>query len=123
MQPFASVAVIVKLNAPLWVGVPINAPPDESVKPAGNAPVVTAKVYGAVPPEPATDWLYPVPTVPPGKFDGFRVIGGQSSLVMVPEAVLSAMVALLGLLRLMPNVSLGSNMVSPLTSTVMVCVA
>ena len=44
MQPFASVAVTVKLNVPVVVGVPDNAPLDDSVNPFGNAPAVTAKL-------------------------------------------------------------------------------
>ena len=41
-QPLASVAVTVKLNAPVTVGVPKSVPPAVSVKPFGKAPVVTA---------------------------------------------------------------------------------
>ena len=37
-----SVAVIVKLKAPPAVGVPESVPPGDSVRPAGNAPTVTA---------------------------------------------------------------------------------
>ena len=35
---------MVKLEAPLAVGVPLMTPPALSVSPAGSAPVVTAKV-------------------------------------------------------------------------------
>lgn len=50
-QPFASVAVIVKLNCPAVVGVPEMTPVVElSVSPGGSAPSETAKIYGGVPP-------------------------------------------------------------------------
>ena len=46
-----SVSVIVKLELPRAVGVPLMAPVEElSVRPAGNVPVVTAQVYGVTPP-------------------------------------------------------------------------
>ena len=41
MQPFASVAVAVELNAPTTVGVPERTPAGESDRPAGSAPAVT----------------------------------------------------------------------------------
>lgn len=54
-----SVAVMVKLYAPAAVGVPLIAPVEVSrLKPVGNAPDVTLKVTGAVPPEVCTVWLY-----------------------------------------------------------------
>lgn len=40
---------MVKVNDPNWVGIPLKVFP-VSVTPAGKAPDVTAKVYGAVPP-------------------------------------------------------------------------
>ncbi len=40
VQPL-EVAVTVKLNVPVEVGVPERTPPDERVTPAGNVPVVT----------------------------------------------------------------------------------
>jgi hypothetical protein len=40
----ASVTVAVKAEFPAAVGVPAIAPPEESVRPAGNAPDVTAHV-------------------------------------------------------------------------------
>lgn len=47
----ASVAVIVKTNEPADVGVPDRTPVvGFSVMPVGNAPVVTANVYGGTPP-------------------------------------------------------------------------
>ena len=52
MQPFASVAVTVNDEPPDEVGVPVRLPPDDNERPAGNDPLVTANVYGAVPPDP-----------------------------------------------------------------------
>ena len=49
-MPLASVRVTVKLEPPVVVGVPVMAPPAESVRPLGSDPVVTAKVYGVRPP-------------------------------------------------------------------------
>ena len=50
MQPFASVAVTVKLKVPVMVGVPLTVPVLESDIPAGSAPLVTAKVVAPTPP-------------------------------------------------------------------------
>ena len=49
VHPFASVAVMVNVREVVLVGVPLMVAP-VSVKPAGNWPVVTANVYGPVPP-------------------------------------------------------------------------
>jgi hypothetical protein len=57
-----SVAVTVIGNEPATVGVPVSAPLGASVRPAGSVPVVTAKVYGAVPPEAVIVVLYATPT-------------------------------------------------------------
>jgi hypothetical protein len=47
-----SVAVTVKdAETPAVVGVPDRTPSELSSSPAGALPVVTAKVYGAVPPD------------------------------------------------------------------------
>ena len=43
-HPFASVAVIVKLNVPGAVGVPAMTPAPVNVRPVGRLPLVTAKV-------------------------------------------------------------------------------
>jgi hypothetical protein len=57
-QPFASVAVIVKLKVPAAVSVPeIKPVVGLSTRPVGRAPLETVKVYGAVPPTPETVWL------------------------------------------------------------------
>ena len=57
VQPFASVAVTVKLEDPTAVGVPVRLPSPASVRPAGSEPLVTAKVYGLAPPEAVMVWL------------------------------------------------------------------
>ena len=46
-----SVAVTVKVNAPVAVGVPEIAPAGESDNPVGIAPLVTANVKVPFPPE------------------------------------------------------------------------
>ena len=52
VQPFASVAVMVRLvPAPFEaVGVPLSTPAVVNVRPAGSVPLVTVKLCGAVPP-------------------------------------------------------------------------
>jgi hypothetical protein len=45
-----SVTVIPRDAAAVAVGVPEKMPAEDSVIPAGRVPVVTANVYGAVPP-------------------------------------------------------------------------
>ncbi len=45
-----SVTVTVKLKLPPAVGVPLRAPLLARLTPAGRLPLVTAKLYGAVPP-------------------------------------------------------------------------
>ena len=52
-----SVAVTVKLKVPVAVGVPDKTPAPLSDNPAGGAPAVTAKAYGAVPPVAVKFWL------------------------------------------------------------------
>ena len=56
--PSASAAVTVKGKAPVAVGVPLMTPVAElRVRPAGSVPLVTAKVYGPVPPPAVTGKL------------------------------------------------------------------
>jgi hypothetical protein len=59
---FASVAVTLKLKLPAAVVVPLNTPAGESESPVGNAPDVTVKAYGVVPPDAINVVLYAVPT-------------------------------------------------------------
>src|SRR3954452_5548021 len=79
-----SVAVMVKLNRPVAVGVPLIAPPLASDKPPGRAPDVTANVYGPVPPDAVTLWpayavlKMPAGNAPPPVRD--TVITGQTTL-------------------------------------------
>jgi len=44
------VAVTVKEKLPVAVAVPVRLPPDDKVSPVGSVPLVTANVYGEVPP-------------------------------------------------------------------------
>ena len=65
--PRLSLALIEKLNVPAAVGVPVIAPVDVfSDSPVGKLPT-SAYVYGAVPPDAVTDWLYAM----------FRVVAGR----------------------------------------------
>ena len=57
VHPCASVAVTVKLDVPMVVGIPERVPEGESVNPAGKAPAVRANEYGAVPPDAEIVWL------------------------------------------------------------------
>ena len=78
MQPFASVAVTVKLKGPVTSGVPVRAPVGRSETPAGSAPAVTAYVTAPTPPA----WLrvaeYATPAVPVAGTRGPSVIVGQA---------------------------------------------
>ena len=74
VAPRLSVAVIVKLNEPDDVGVPVIAPVDVfNDSPVGSAPALTAYVYGAVPPEAVIVWLYATPCVQFGRLAGLTV--------------------------------------------------
>ncbi len=77
-QPFASVPRIVNVDAPDVVGVPASTPADVSVSPAGNAPTVTPKLYGAVPPLPVIVCVNATPTVPLDNVAGNSVIAGHT---------------------------------------------
>jgi hypothetical protein len=51
VTPLAPVTVIVIVEVPAAVGVPLTSPVVESIlKPAGKVPFVTANVFGEVPP-------------------------------------------------------------------------
>ena len=73
----ASLTCTVKLKVPKAVGVPERVPAEESVKPAGKAPVRRLKLYGAMPPLPVKVWLYGVPSEPFGSIEGAMPIVGQ----------------------------------------------
>jgi len=51
------VAVIVNVKLPVPVGLPLNAPFVARLRPEGRVPLVTAKVYGQVPPLAVIVWL------------------------------------------------------------------
>ena len=53
------------------IGVPVIAPVEPlSVRPVGKAPMKTLKVYGDVPPDAVTVWLYTISTIPFGSMGG-----------------------------------------------------
>jgi hypothetical protein len=76
VPPALSVTCAVKLYEPTVVGVPLSAPPLESVSPAGSAPPVTAHVYGGVPPVAVKFCEYATPGVPPGSVVEVVIVGG-----------------------------------------------
>ena len=63
VQLFPSVAVTVIVKVPVCVGVPLNTPPVERVKPDGNV-LVVVKVVVPVPPLCVNVWLNGAPAVP-----------------------------------------------------------
>ncbi len=85
-QPFASVALTVKLNVPLAVGVPASAPAPDRFSPFGSAPSVRAKPWGAVPPVAASVWLYAAPCVPAGSVAGLSVMAGHVTVSVKPAS-------------------------------------
>ena len=75
--PAEFVALIVKLNVPADVGVPVMAPVVPfKLKPIGNVPLATAHVIGIVPVA-LSVWLYALFTVPSGK-DTVVIVGGAA---------------------------------------------
>src|SRR4051794_8742307 len=94
VQPAASVAVMVNVNVPAVVGVPVIAPePPLRTSPVGSAPLEMVNVYGAVPPEPETVWLYAVPKLPFGSVAGLTVMMGQASTPHVLTLFVSSVTA------------------------------
>jgi multidrug efflux pump subunit AcrA (membrane-fusion protein) len=78
VPPPVSVAWTVTLNVPAAVGVPLNTPA-EKVSPAGSVdPGATDQLYGVVPPEAASVWLYAWLTVPAGSGLVVEIAGMQS---------------------------------------------
>src|SRR5476649_1127252 len=63
---------------PAVKGVPANTPAAVSVRPFGNTPLVTPKLYGAVPPLPVIVCAYATPTVPLGNVAGKSVMVGHT---------------------------------------------
>lgn len=86
----ASVTVTVKLSVPTNVplGVPEITPVAAfNVRPVGRLPVVTAQVYGEMPPAACRVWLlYAVPMLPPAS-DAVVTLNGGALTVMLKMAV------------------------------------
>ena len=77
--PLALVAVTVKLNVPVAVGVPASTPPEVSVaRPVGIVPAVTLYV-GVGDPFATKVWEYAVPTVPAGGAALVKLVGACAS--------------------------------------------
>jgi len=74
-----SVALMLKLKLPAAVGVPERTPL-LSVTPAGNDPLTTEKVYGAVPPLAVIVCVYAAATVPAGTVVCVTVTVGAASV-------------------------------------------
>jgi len=73
--------LIVKLNGPVAVGVPLSVPPLERDSPVGNAPEETAYVYDEVPPLAVIVAEYEEPTVGSDNVVGFKVTVGQVAAI------------------------------------------
>jgi hypothetical protein len=66
------------------VGVPDIIPvPAAKLNPAGKVPTVIDQLNGAVPPLDARVWLYPAPTVPPGRL---VVVTTNCGLITIDKA-------------------------------------
>jgi len=76
-----SVALMLKLNGPPAVGVPLNKPPVVSVMPAGRAPLETTKLYGIVPPLADICCEYVAATVALVSVDGVTVTADGAPIV------------------------------------------
>ena len=76
-----SVTFTVKLLDPAVPGVPEMDPPADRLNPAGNDPLASDHVYGAVPPVALSDCAYTVPTLPSGR-DVVAIVGGLGLAVM-----------------------------------------
>jgi len=80
VHPLASVAVTVKLNVPVTVGVPERTPAVVRVIPAGSAPAVTAYVTVPTPPVCVNvTGPYATPAVPFERLAGLTVMTGHST--------------------------------------------
>jgi hypothetical protein len=90
VQPWLSVATIVKVKLPAAVGVPERTPSAERANPLGKLPVDFAKVYGPPPPLAVIGLLYGWPIAPFESVDEVKVIVGQKAkavvLVALPHA-------------------------------------
>ena len=97
VAPTASVAVIVKLNVPAALDVPVIAPVAAfRDKPVGNDPAVTANVEAPVPPLDVSVCEYATPCVVAGSDAGFTVSGAATTTVYARAPVaLSVSVAVI----------------------------
>ena len=96
--PAEFVALALKLNVPIAVGVPEIAPVVAfRFKPLGSVPLAIDQVIGIVPVTPSI-WLYDWPTIPPGRVRvviiGISVITILKLLVVFPEELVALIVKL-----------------------------
>ena len=85
-----SLTCTVKLWVPWLVGVPVMAPEELRVRPAGKLPEVIDQVYGGTPPEAASEPLYGTP-IDPAVSEEVVIDRGELTL-MVSEAMSTAAV-------------------------------
>jgi hypothetical protein len=100
--PTVSAALIVKLEVPAVVGVPVNAPAELKVNPAGSVPELTDQVNDGVPPEAAKLCEYALPTLPFGNGDAVVIDG--AGLMMIDRAFVAVPLALSATLAVKLNV-------------------
>ena len=79
MQSNASTAVTVNTATPGPVGVPVMSPAGDSVRPGGSEFAVTARSYGALPPEGVIVCVYGTPTWASGSVGGDSVMTGHAT--------------------------------------------
>jgi hypothetical protein len=77
VQLFPSVAVTVIVKVPVWIGVPLNIPVVDKIKPAGRE-LEVVYVTVDVPPVEVNVWLKAVPAVPVVVRGLVTVITGQA---------------------------------------------
>ena len=99
---------MVKADGPTAVGVPESTPLALRVRPSGKVPLVSANVYGAVPPVAVKIWLYGVPITGVVSEDGEITI--ETDAVAVP---LTAMVCVTELLFRLLSVSTNDSASEP----------
>ena len=76
-----SVAWTVNENVPVFDGVPLSSPLDESVTPAGKVPLVADHVSFPTPPLAVSCWLYATPATPGVK--------GETDVILNPVTTVS----------------------------------
>ena len=106
-----SVAVIVNVNVPAVVGVPLNvadcAPLEVGASPGGKIPADTVKLTGGVPPLLVTVALYAAPAVPFGSV-AVVIASGAGAMVTVKPFVRVAVSAPVTVTFLAPVTAAGS---------------